>query len=102
MRASATAIRAFSGANTANSGANSVVNVCDRSSSAIRAGIQALLLVGTRSPSRRTSALASAMSRVRVGTSASRLSVLVRRDRLAYIGASFGSATITSGPSDSR
>jgi hypothetical protein len=72
MRASATAIWALSGANTAKSGANSVVNVGDRSNAAIRVGTQALLLVWTRSPSRRTSALASAMYRVRVRTSASR------------------------------
>ncbi len=136
MRASATAICAFRAANTAKSGANSVVNVGDRSSSALRVGTQALALVGTRSPSRRTNAFASAMYRVRVRTSASRtassartcrraserryagrhapishasinvcasrLSVLVRRERLAYIGAQFGSATITSWPSDSR
>ncbi len=134
-RASATAICAFNGANTAKSGANSAVNVGDRSSAAIRVGTHALALVGTRSPSRRTRAFASAMSRVRVPTSASRtassartcrraserreagrhapvshasirvrasrVSVLVRRERLAYIGPSFGSATMTSWPSDS-
>jgi hypothetical protein len=72
MRASATAICALSGANTAKSGADSVVNVGERSSSTIRVGTQALERVGTRSPSRHTSAFASAMYRVRVRTSASR------------------------------
>jgi hypothetical protein len=72
MRASAPAICALSGANTAKSGANSVVKVGDRSSSAIRVGTHALALLGTRSPSRRTSAFANAMDRVRVRTSASR------------------------------
>ena len=72
IRASATAIGAVRGANTANSGASSGVNVGDRSRSAIRVGTHALLLGGTRSPSRRTSAFASAMYRVRVRTSASR------------------------------
>ncbi len=121
MRRSAAAICSLSEAYTAKSGASSVVSAGDRSSAAIRAGTHALALVGTRNPSRRTSAFATAMYRVRVRTSASRtassartwrrasdsryagryapvahasssvrasrLSVLVRRDRSAYIGA---------------
>ena len=62
----------MSGAKTANSGSSSVVSVGDSSSAAIRVGTHALALVGTRSPSRRTSAFASAIYRVRVRTSASR------------------------------
>jgi len=60
-RASATAICAVSGSNTANRADSSVVNVGERSTAAIRVGTHALLLIGTRSPSRRASALASAV-----------------------------------------
>jgi len=60
------------------------VSAGERWSLAIRVGTHAPELVRTRNPSRRTRALASAKCRVRVRTSASRLSVFVRRERLAY------------------
>ena len=138
MRSFATTMCALRGAKPAHRGARAVVSAGDRSRSAIRVGTHALALVGPRTPSRRPSAVARAMDRVRgrgrtsasrtasaartcrrasarrdAGREApvsqasrtvraSRVSIFERRDRVADIGASFGSATIPSWPSVSR
>lgn len=129
IRASAVAICAFRGVRTASNGASSAANAAASGNSLIRSAACSAVLLRTRSPSRRTSAFATLMNRVRARTSASRTassartcrragvvrwagryapsrsasakvrasrrSVFTRRDRVAYIGAKLGSATMT-------